>query len=81
MGSQASKGEVAAEANAAAADGAAVKTNGQVIYTQLLLYSSIIPATVMSGSTFIRKKHTVGDVCLLSHLYSCFGVNSKTFWG
>lgn len=31
MGSQASKGEVAAEANAAAADAAAVKTNGQVI--------------------------------------------------
>lgn len=30
MGSQASKGEVAAEANAAAADAAAVKTNGQV---------------------------------------------------
>lgn len=31
MGSQSSKGEVAAEANAAAADAAAVKTNGQVI--------------------------------------------------
>ena len=55
MGSQASKGEVAAEANAAAADGAAVKTNGQVIYNQLLFYSSIIPATVMSGSIFILK--------------------------
>lgn len=31
MGSQASKGDVAAEGNAAAADAAAVKTNGQVI--------------------------------------------------
>lgn len=30
MGSQASKGDVAAEGNAAAADAAAVKTNGQV---------------------------------------------------
>lgn len=33
MGSQASKGDVAAEGNAAAADAAAVKTNGQVNYT------------------------------------------------
>jgi hypothetical protein len=47
MGSQASKGEVAAEANAAAADGAAVKTNGQVIYAELLFYSAIIPATAV----------------------------------
>ncbi len=31
MGSQSSKGDVAAEGNAAAADAAAVKTNGQVI--------------------------------------------------
>lgn len=37
MGSQASKGDVAAEGNAAAADAAAVKTNGQVI-TLALLY-------------------------------------------
>ena len=65
MGSQASKGEVAAEANAAAADGAAVKTNGQVIYTQLLLYSSIIPATVMSGSTFICK-NTYSGLCVFT---------------
>lgn len=38
MGSQASKGEVAAEANAAAADAAAVKTNGQVITVSRLLF-------------------------------------------
>lgn len=37
MGSQASKGDVAAEANAAAADGAAVKTNGQVIITLFIV--------------------------------------------
>lgn len=37
MGSQSSKGEVAAEANAAAADAAAVKTNGQVATHSLLL--------------------------------------------
>jgi len=35
MGSQASKGDVAAEANAATADAAAVKTNGQVNYPRL----------------------------------------------
>lgn len=35
MGSQASKGDVAAEGSAAAADAAAVKTNGQVITPRL----------------------------------------------
>lgn len=38
MGSQASKGDVAAEGNAAAADAAAVKTNGQVGAPQPLLF-------------------------------------------
>lgn len=39
MGSQASKGDVAAEGNAAAADAAAVKTNGQVgAPTSLMLF-------------------------------------------
>lgn len=41
MGSQASKGDVAAEASAAAADGAAVKTNGQVITLSALFHFSI----------------------------------------
>lgn len=39
MGSQASKGDVAAEGNAAAADAAAVKTNGQVNNHSLTLTS------------------------------------------
>lgn len=39
MGSQSSKGEVAAEGNAASADAAAVKTNGQVITTTATLFN------------------------------------------
>lgn len=40
MGSQSSKGEVAAEASAVAADAAAVKTNGQVITVAISLYAN-----------------------------------------
>lgn len=63
MGSQASKGDVAAEGNAAAADAAAVKTNGQVITP------SQVPFTLF------KRKGVSGDWWKFNFLFWNIGLN------
>lgn len=56
MGSQASKGDVAAEGSAAAADAAAVKTNGQVVTLTRIVVRPLSPPFF-----FVLIKQTGGN--------------------